>query len=822
MNNFRTLLFIIAASFLATSPAISQKKKSSPAPKSSTSGMQKFEGYFNFYYETRTDKIFLEIDRFEEEFLYVNSLTAGIGSNDIGLDRGQLGGEHVVKFVRVGPKVLMVQPNYSYRATSENPYEVEAVEQAFAQSVLWGFQVHIEEDGRVLVDATEFLQRDAHKVAERLESANQGRYNLDKSRTAFYLKRTNSFPENSEFEATLTFTGKADGSYIRSVTPSPDAVTVRQHHSFVKLPDDDYTPRVFDPRSGYFVGNSYAEYSTPIDQPLVKRFIARHRLRKKDPTAEKSEAVEPIVYYLDQGTPEPIRSALLDGASWWNQAFEAAGYINAFQVKMLPKGVDPMDVRYNLVQWVHRSTRGWSYGSSVSDPRTGEIIKGHVSLGSLRVRQDFLIAVGLLSPYKTDAVPADMKELALARLRQLSAHEIGHTIGLAHNYSASMDGRASVMDYPHPKVNIVDGKLDLSEAYDNKIGIWDKISVAYGYQDFPEGTNEAEGLKAILTKAYQEDGLSFISDQDARPNGSAHPRAHLWDNGSNAAVELDHVLQVRQIALDQFSENNVPKGEPLATLEESLAPIYFFHRYQMEAAVKVVGGLNYTYAMRGDSQVPTTLVDPKLQQQALTAVLKTISPATLTLSEDVIKIIPPRPLGYRRSRETIKIRTGLTFDPIAPAETAADMTLSLLLRPERATRLVELNARDNNQPSLNYVLNELTAASWKTESVAGLQGEVRRVVNNVVLLNLMRLASNEGASVQARAITSQNLESLKTWLEQKTKTIKSPAEKAHLTYAVEQIEQFQKNPESIDGIDPLNPPDGSPIGVDETFCSFYE
>lgn len=819
---FKILVMFLSVIIIGQ-PSVGQKRKSTtpPPPQSATANMQKFVGFFNFYYESSTDKIFLEIDRFDEEFLYVNSLAAGIGSNDIGLDRGQLGRDRIVKFSRVGPKVLLIQPNYSYRATSDNQYEVEAVEQAFAQSVLWGFKVHADENGKVLVDATEFFQRDAHKVADRLQSARQGNYKLDKSRTAFYLPRVKAFPENSEFEATLTFTGKPEGRYIRSVTPSADIVTVRQHHSFVKLPDDNYSPRVFDPRAGYF-GISYADYATPIDQPLLKRFIARHRLAKKDPAAASSEAVEPIIYYLDRGAPEPIRSALMEGASWWNQAFEAAGYINAFQIKLLPEGADPMDVRYNLIQWIHRSTRGWSYGSSVSDPRTGEIIKGHVSLGSLRVRQDFLIAVGLLSPYKTSDIPDDMKELALARLRQLSAHEVGHTLGLSHNYSASMDDRASVMDYPHPKVLITNGKIDLSEAYDNKIGIWDKVSIAYGYQDFPPGTSESAGLNAILKQAYEVDGLSFISDQDARPKGSAHPRAHLWDNGNNAATELTHVLKVRQLALDQFSENNVPIGQPMATLEESLAPIYFFHRYQVEATAKVIGGLDYTYAIRGDKQVPTQFVSPELQKQALTALMQTISPATLTLSENLIEIIPPRPLGYRRGRETINTRTGLTFDPIAPAETAADMTLSLLLRPERASRLVEFHARDSNQPSLSYVLNELTGVTWKSNSLAGLQGEVRRAVNNVALLNMMRLANNESANVQARAMVSNHLAVLHNWLQQKAAGIKSEEEKAHLLYGATQIKHFQDNPGLIEGIDPLTPPDGSPIGTDETFCSFYD
>ncbi len=591
---------VLAIIFIFTSGTVfAQGKKKSSAPKSKTASMQKFEGYFNFFYDTRQDRVFLLIDKLDKEFLYVHSLAAGIGSNDIGLDRGQLGGRKVVKFIRVGPKVLLIQPNYDYRAESENSDERKAVEQAFAQSVIWGFKIDMEDEQGILVDATDFFMRDAHNVAGRLKGAKQGSYKLDKSRSAFYPAQIKAFPENVEFEATLTFTGTPQGRYISSVTPSSDAVTVRQHHSLIKLPDGNYRKRKFDPRASYSP-LSYMDYATPIDEPIVQRFIRRHRLEKKDPTAAKSEAVEPIIYYLDRGAPEPVRSALMDGARWWNQAFEAAGYINAFQVKLMPEDADPMDVRYNLTQWVHRPTRGWSYGSSVSDPRTGEIIKGHVSLGSLRVRQDFLIAVGLLSPYVNDKVPDTMKDMALARIRQLAAHEVGHTIGLAHNYSSSMDGRTSVMDYPHPYITIKEGKLDFSEAYDTKIGAWDKVSITYGYQDFPEGTDEDKALQEILRKAYQEDGLSFLSDQDARPPGSAHPRVHLWDNGNNATDELLRVLEVRQLALNNFSENNILPGQPMATLEESLAPIYFFHRYQVEATAKVIGGLYYTYALRGE------------------------------------------------------------------------------------------------------------------------------------------------------------------------------------------------------------------------------
>jgi hypothetical protein len=400
-------LILFASLVIINQLAFSQKKKQDapPAPVSispiaaKVAGMKKYEGYFEYYYDEKQDKIFLLIDKFDTEVLHIESLTAAIGSNDIGLDRNQLGKERIVKFEKRGNKVLLIEQNYFYRARSNHEAERKAVEESFAQSVLWGFVSIAEEGNKVLVDASDFLLQDVHDVVGTLKAQNQGTYSLDKSRSAFYLPRTKNFANNSEFEVTLTFTGQATGNYIRSVTPTPTSVTVREHHSFVQLPDGNFKPRKFDPRAGYFTFSFY-DYATPISEPLEKRWITRHRLEKKDPTASISESVKPIVYYMDPGAPEPIRSALMDGAQWWNQAFEAAGYKDAFQVKVLPEGADPMDVRYNMINWVHRSTRGWSYGSSVTDPRTGEIIKGHVTLGSLRVRQDFLIAEGLLAPYE--------------------------------------------------------------------------------------------------------------------------------------------------------------------------------------------------------------------------------------------------------------------------------------------------------------------------------------------------------------------------------------------------------------------------------------
>ncbi len=794
------LLLIVCPSAALAQDAIAAKTK----------GMDERDGFIRFFYDQREGKIWLEVNRWNQEFLYLESLPAGIGSNDIGLDRGQLGDSHIVHFERSGPKVLLVANNYDYRSSDPDPAARRAVEESFAKSVLWGFETTAEDGDRVLVDATKFFLRDAHDVIGALKRTDKSTYSLDLSRSAFYLPDTRNFPKNTEIEVLLTLTGGPAGEYLRDVVPAPDAVSVREHHSFVELPAPGYQPRVFDPRAGYFY-TDFADLAAPLGEPVRKRFIARHRLRKKDPAARLSEAEEPIVYYLDRGAPEPIRSALLEGARWWNQAFEAAGYKDAFRVELMPDGMDPMDIRYNTIQWVHRSSRGWSYGASVIDPRTGEIIKGKVTLGSLRARQDYLIAEALLAPYAPGKpAPGTMLEMVLARLRQLAAHEVGHTLGLAHNYIASTQKNASVMDYPHPQVELgPDGVPDLSHAYGRGIGEWDKVAIEYGYQDFPDGGNEHTALNKILKDAMDRN-LTFLSDQDARPSGSAHPLVHLWDNGTNAVDELNRWMKVRKAALDRFSENNIREGQPLASLEDTLVPLYLSQRYQVEAAAKVLGGLFYTYALRGDAQVATRMVPPDEQRRALAGLIDTIRPGALAIPERLLRVFPPNPLGYRRTRESLPARTGLTFDPLSAAETAAAHTVSLVLDPERAARLIEHNARDVSAPGLPEVIDALLTATWRAEPESGYNDEIHRTVDQVVLYQLMKLASDATTSPQARAIASFELDRLRRWLQ--SREWGSDAEEAHGYYAISMIERFQRDPKQIPVSKPAPEPPGMPIG----------
>ena len=796
-----------------------------------TQNLKKFDGFYPFYYDDKSGKVYLEIDRWGQEFLYFNSLPEGIGNG--GAERGQASAV-IAKFIRMGSKVFLLQPDYDHRAVNGSIDEKRDVADGFSQSVLYGFAPVALEGDKALVDLTPFVVRDALHLGENIGSgrgnpgsafaaaaagsrggAAGGGYRLDESRSAVYMDNTKNFPKNTEFEALVTFaaSGGGGGGFGRraGVAPDESAVTVRIHQAFVELPDSGYKPRKYDPRSG-FIPFGYYDFSAPMSEPLEKRFIIRHRLVKKDPTAAVSEPVEPIVYYIDRGAPPLIRKALIEGGSWWNQAFEAAGFRNAFIVKELPEGADPMDIRYNMVNWLDRSgspQRAFSYGSGYTDPRTGEIIKGVVTLGSDRHREDYLIAEGLLQPY-SDGKTLDprMQEMALARIRQLSAHEIGHTLGLMHNFEASVKDRASVMDYPFPRFSLKeDGSIDLSQVYATGIGAWDKRVIIWGYSDFAPGVDEDAALDKIMKETLKE-GFKYIPDV----GGMAHPLSNQWDDGVNPIDQLNKLMSIRRRLLDNFSEKAIPDGAPMATLQEVLVPIYLLHRYQVEAAAKSLGGLYFTHAVKNDGEEPTKMVDPAEQWRAFDALAATITPAALELPEALIRKIPPRPTGYPATIEVFRGHTGPTFDPIAAASAAADNSLSYLLDGERAARLIEYQARDERQPGLLAVLDSLLARTWKAPVPAGYPGELQLLVNNLTLKRLLGLAADPRHSDNVRAEGLVAVDELKVWMEAQVGGATGKW-KGALLFGLEQIGEFQKDAGKFVIESPVEMPPGAPIGM---------
>ena len=761
-----------------------------------------YEGFMNFSYNNDSGKIILEINKLDSEFMYINSLSRGVGNNDLGLDRGQLGDSRVVYFTKRGNRILLIQPNLRYVSNSSNYLENKAVKEAFARSVLFGFDIIEKTKDSYKIDITSFLIRDAHGVSQRLRYSNSGSYTLNKSMSAIDLDRTKAFPKNIEFDVLLTFTGNPSGNLVRSVTPTPSNLTVNQHHSFVELPDNNYKKRKFDPRSGSNPFIVY-DYSTPIDDKLEQRFIVRHRLNKKYPKQEISEPVEPIVYYIDNGTPEPVKSALIEGGNWWNQAFESAGYKDAFRIEVLPEDADPMDVRYNLIQWIHRSTRGWSYGANIVDPRTGEIIKGQVSLGSLRVRQDYMILSGLIDNPNDIENKSLIKKTSLDRIRQLSAHEIGHTLGFAHNYISSANNRSSVMDYPHPKIDIVNGDINIDNAYSKNIGDWDKVSVRYAYTDFQENENEDVKLNDIIEEAVNK-GLYFLSDSDSRPVGSANPFSHLWDNGEFPYKELDKLLKVRDLALKNIDLDNLVDGEPYDRIEDILVPIYMLHRYQIESAAKAIGGVDYLYFVKNKNNDKVKFVDSKLQKESLKSLLNVLNPKNLVLPNNLIQILSPRSFRNPRTRENFESNTGVTFDYINASSSIINHTLTFLMNPERINRIYQQNMFGENILMLDDYLTIISNSIFSNKRMSPYESSINKNTSSLFLDHLFLTFNNSNTNDLSKSVILSSIMNTKEKLSSNLNDYNS--------FLVNKINGFIDNPDKYIPVEKTKIPDGSPIG----------
>ena len=799
-------------------PALSQED--TPGYAESIAGLSQASGLFTLHVDHADGRILAELTTQDDgslgRMIYTAWLASGLGSNPVGLDRGLGADSEILRFFRVNDRVFAEFENNRYRAIGAEADERQATEQSFARSIVWSGEIVAEQDGRVLVDLAGFLTRDPVGTIAQLAAAEQGSFSIDADRSAALTDSVRAFPLNVEIDALLTLTSSDPGSEVRAVTPAADSVTLTVHHSFAALPEPGYEIREADDRSGAITTEIY-DMAAPLDAPVRRYLAVRHRLERVDPAAASGPVVEPIIYYVERGTPPLIRDALIDGANWWSDAFAAAGFEDAFRVELLPEGADPLDLRYNIIQWVHRQTRGWSYGGAVTDPRTGEILKGHVILGSQRIRQDRIIFEGLLGTAQTGSGGAeDPLELALARIRQLSAHEVGHTIGLMHNFAASANDRASVMDYPVPLVLLdANGGIDVSDAYSRGIAAWDRAAISWLYAQYADPADEAAGQEAILAGA-RADGLLFISDQHARGNDSGHPLANLWDNGSDPIQTLDDIMAVRATALANFGPQALAPGLPASELRAVFSPIYLYHRYQVEAAAKTLGGVYFEYTLNGAGVGGLSPATAEDQRRALQALIATLDPAVLDISDTTLSQLTPSPyVDYdaAATREMFASSQYPAFSRSDAAAAAARITLQAMLSPARLARMADQSARDSTQLSAVDTLNALEMALFMApRGEASRLSPLRSAVESEYIAQLLAVTANGPRSVANLA--RSRLETLAAGLPSNRAAPAGPREdRLGLARQIEAGLARIDRGEEVGGFETEIPP-GSPIGAD--------
>jgi hypothetical protein len=808
-------LLVVAASAVAQA----QQARNAPARSDSTAsiatrtrGLEKRDGFIPVYLDGSHGKIYLEIPHDSMRVLYFLTQATGLGSNPIGVDRGSNEQESIARFDRDGDHVLVVLENWNYRSSiaKENPDHARSVTEAFPSSTIAALPLLADENGRMLVDATDFLLKDWSDVSATISQAGQGSYTVARDRSGVYRPYTRAFPTNTEIDVSLTYTSAGNpGPIMRNVLPDPHSFTLRQHTTLLQLPDDGYKPREMDPRVGFF-GISFKDYGQPIQGSLEQHWIDRHRLERVNPADPNSAIKNPIVYYVDRGIPEPIRSAVKQGVSWWADAFDRAGLKGAFRVEDLPEGADPMDARYNVVQWENRNERGWSVGGALTDPRTGEMIKGMARLDSHRARTDYNLYAGLFGAEGSSKDTA----FVLARVRQVAVHEVGHTLGLAHNYIASTYERGSVMDYPPPRVTLDrNGNIDVSEAYATGPGAYDVWAIHWGYGIFPPGA-EKDSLSAIVADGLRK-GYLYLSDADARPDYASDPRVNLWDDAATPNIFLDREMRVRQVAMSRFGERNIRPGEPVALLQERFAPVYFMHRFAISSLSRTIGGMEYSNATRGDGLQATRPISGSKQRAALHQLLGALQPSELAIPDTIITLMAPRPSGYRGSIELFKSRSEPAFDDLGAARSLAQMIVDAVLQPQRASRLVQFAARERDALTLGETIDSLVAAAWTPRPAESPKlAALHRVTRRAVAEKILELAADTEAAPEVRAIAELKLTRLRPIATRRVSESLADADRAEWLAISGDMGRWLDRRELPNPTKALVAPPGDPFGLD--------